>query len=203
MFKHYSELLLAMSLLLQASCSSLPEEPQSAAQGHTVTPVLQADYLDAIALMQEHEWLAAQQRLSPITVLHPQLSGPWLNLGITRLQLGDSSAAEAAFMRSLEANPGNIEACNQLGILYRRAGRLDEARRFYEAALLHDPDYADAHWNLGILHDQYLSNPQQALQHYERFQEITGSGDQQLQAWIDELRQQTRAVSMTATRVKP
>jgi tetratricopeptide (TPR) repeat protein len=202
MFKHYTELLFAMSLLLQAACSSLPEERQSAEQGHTVTPMLQADYLDAIALMQEHEWVAAQQRLVPITVSHPQLSGPWLNLGITQLQLGNSSAAESSFKRSLEANPGNIEACNQLGILNRRAGRLDEARRFYDAALLHDPDYADAHWNLGILHDQYLSNPQLALQHYERFQEITGSGDPQLQAWIDELRQTTRTGSMTA-RVKP
>ncbi len=152
--------------------------------------------------MQEHEWLAAQQRLAPITASHPQLSGPWLNLGITYLQLGDSSAAEADFKRALEANPGNIEACNQLGILYRRTGRLEEARRYYEAALLHDPDYADAHWNLGILYDQYLPNPQLALQHYERYQAITGSADPQLQAWIDELRLHTRAESMTAT-VKP
>jgi len=202
MFKHYTELLLAMSLLLQIACSSLPEERQSTGQGRPVTPALQADYLDAITLMQEHEWKAAQQRLSPITVSHPQLSGPWLNLGITQLQLGNSAAAESSFKRSLDANPGNIEACNQLGILYRRAGQLDDAHRFYEAALLHDPDYADAHWNLGILHDQYLSNPQLALQHYERFQEITGSGDPQLQAWIDELRQKTRTDSMTA-RIKP
>jgi tetratricopeptide (TPR) repeat protein len=198
MFSRYTELLVAMIMLLQAGCSSMPGEHQTTSQLQTITPVLQADYLEAIALMQEHEWLAAQQRLLPITTSHPQLSGPWLNLGITQLQLGDSGAAEAAFNRALEANPGNIEACNQLGILYRRAGRLDEARRYYEAALLHDPDYADAHWNLGILHDQYLSNPQQALQHYERYQGITGSADPQLQAWIDELRLETRAESMTA-----
>lgn len=202
MFKQYTELLLAMSLLLLAACSSMPDNQQSAAQERAITPVLQADYLDTIALMQEHEWQAAQQRLSPITSSHPQLSGPWLNLGITHLQLGDSRAAETAFKRALEANPANVEACNQLGILYRRAGRLDEARRYYEAALQHDPDYADAHWNLGILHDQYLSNPLLALQHYERYQAITGSEDPQLQAWIDELRIQSRAGTMTA-KVKP
>lgn len=202
MFRHYTELLFAICLLLQAGCSSMPAGQQSTASTQAITALLQADYLEAIALMQEHEWKAAQQQLSPITVSHPQLSGPWLNLGITYLQLGDGSAAEAAFRRALDANPGNIEACNQLGVLSRRVGNLDEARRFYEAALLHDPDYPDAHWNLGILHDQYLSNPQLALQHYERYRAITGSGDPQLQGWINELRLHDRAETMTA-KVKP
>ena len=188
MFRHYIELLIAMSLLLLAGCSSMPEERQATPQQHAITPELQADYLEALTLMRSQQWLTAQQQLQPITATHPELSGPWLNLGITHLQLGDSSAAEAAFKRALEANPGNIEACNQLGILSRRAGRLDEARRYYEAALLHDPEYPDAHWNLGILHDQYLSNPRLALQHYERYQAITGSGDPHLQGWIDALR---------------
>jgi len=201
MYKHYTELLLAICLLLQAGCSSVPVG-QSSASGQAITPLLQADYLEAVTLMQEHEWQAAQQRLSPITVSHPHLSGPWLNLGIAYLQLGDVSAAESAFRQALAANPGNVEACNQLGILSRRAGNFEEARRFYEAALLHDPDYPDAHWNLGILYDQYLSNPQQALQHYERYQAITGSGDPQLQGWIDELRLHDRAETMTA-KVKP
>jgi tetratricopeptide (TPR) repeat protein len=193
--------MLAVSLLL-AGCSSVPERSDSATRQLDVTPELQADYQKAITLMQEHEWLAAQQRLTPITASHPHLSGPWLNLGITQLQLGEGSAAEAAFKQALAANPGNVEACNQLGILYRRADRLEEARRLYEAALLHDPDYADAHWNLGILHDQYLPNPQLALQHYERYQAITGTSDPQLQAWIDDLRVLTRAGNMTA-KVKP
>jgi tetratricopeptide (TPR) repeat protein len=198
MSKHYIELLFAMILLLQAGCSSMPGERQTTPQQYAITPALQADYLDAIALMQSQQWLPAQQQLLSITTTHPGLSGPWLNLGITHLQLGDSSAAEAAFNRALQVNPRNIEACNQLGILARRAGRFEAARRYYEAALLNDPDYPDTHWNLGILHDQYLSNPQLALQHYERFQAITGSGDPQLQGWIDALRQHEQAEVMTA-----
>jgi Tfp pilus assembly protein PilF len=198
MFRHYVELLVATSLLFHAGCSSMPGEHQPMPQQHAITPALQADYLDAITLMQSQQWLAAQQQLLPITVTHPQLSGPWLNLGITHLQLGDSSAAEAAFKRALEVNPGNIEACNQLGIVARRAGRLDEARRYYEAALLHDPDYPDAHWNLGILYDQYLSNPQLALQHYERYRVISGSEDPQLQRWIEKLHLQEQTEILTA-----
>ena len=202
MFKQYTELLIAMALLLLAGCSSMPGERQTTPQQHAITPALQADYLDVITLMQSQQWVTAQQQLLSITTTHPELSGPWLNLGITHLQLGDSSAAEAAFKRALEANPGNIEACNQLGILARRAGRLDDARRYYEAALLNDPDYPDAHWNLGILHDRYLSNPQRALQHYEHYQVITGTADPNLQGWIDELRLHEQAEVMTA-KAKP
>lgn len=202
MYRHCIELLVATSLLLQAGCSSMPGERQPAPQRYAITPALQADYLDIITLMQSQQWLTAQQQLLSITTTHPELSGPWLNLGITHLQLGDSSAAETAFQRALEANPGNIEACNQLGVLARRAGQFDAARRYYEAALLNDPDYPDAHWNLGILHDRYLSNPQLALQHYLRYQVITGSGDPHLQEWIDALRLHEQTEIMTA-KVKP
>jgi tetratricopeptide (TPR) repeat protein len=200
MLKRYSDIAVCMILLVLAGCSSLQFDRQ--ADAPAITPTLQDNYLAALELMDSGEWQAAREQLEPITSTHPALSGPWLNLGITQLQLGDEKAAEHAFLQALEANPGNAEACNQLGIMHRRAGRLEEARRFYEAALANAPDYPNAHWNLGILHDRYLGNPQLALQHYERYQAITASGDPQLQAWIDELRKQVQAEAMTA-KAKP
>ena len=149
--------------------------------------------------MQAEDWHAAADRLGVITAAQPGLSGAWVNLGITRVKLGDSTGAEAAFKKAIEANSRQAEAWNQLGIIYRRSGRLDEAQAVYNEALKHDPENADAHWNLAILHDRYLPEPALAVAHYEQYQQLTQSDDAQLQQWIAGLHEQlTQAAKMTA-----
>jgi len=141
----------------------------------------------AVSLMQQERWHEAVESLETITARQDELSGPWLNLGIAYSKSGDSASAETAFRKSIEMNTMNIEAYNQLGILYRRTGRLEKAGSIYESALAIDPDNTNIHWNLGILHDRYLPDPRKALLHYQRYQQLTGSDDMQLQAWIDNL----------------
>ena len=166
----------------------------------TPTPELKSDYQHALESMQSEQWQTARERLTQITTEQPSLSGPWVNLGITQTMLGDPASAETAFKTALDVNHRNIEACNQLGMLYRRQGRLDEAQFIYGEALRLDPDNANVHWNLAILYDRYLPNPREALQHYQRYQQLTGSDNPQLQAWITRL--QHNGDNMTA-RVKP
>ena len=166
----------------------------------TPTPELNAEYQQALGFMQAEQWQAASERLTRLTIQQPSLSGPWINLGITQTMRGDHASAETAFKTALDVNHRNIEAYNQLGMLYRRHGRLDEAQLIYEEALLIDPDNTSIHWNLAILYDRYLPNPSEALQHYRRYQQLTGSEDPQLQAWIVKLG--NHGDNMTA-RVKP
>lgn len=198
---------LALSAALLAGCASAPR------QESTLTPAIDSatpaskpapqdvdrDFRSAIALMQAEDWQAAADRLDAITTAQPGLSGAWVNLGIARVKLGDSGGAEQAFKTAIEANSQQTEAWNQLGIIYRRSGRLDEAQFIYNEALKHDPGYADAHWNLAILHDSYLPDPALALAHYEQYQQLTQSDDAQLQQWITSLREQLpQTVEMTA-----
>ena len=164
------------------------------------TPELTTDYKQAIQSMQAEQWQTAREQLTKITTQQPSLSGPWLNLGITQTMLGDHAGAETAFKTALDVNHRAIEAYNQLGMLYRRQGRLNESQFIYEEALRLDPDNRNIHWNLAILYDRYLPNPHQALQHYQRYQQLTGSDDPQLQAWITRL--DSHGENMTA-RVKP
>ena len=164
------------------------------------TPELITNYQHAIQSMQDEQWQTAREQLTTITTQQPSLSGPWINLGITQNMLGDPSGAETAFKTALDVNHRAIEAYNQLGILYRRQERLDESQFIYEEALRLDPDNSSIHWNLAILYDRYLPNPRQALQHYQRYQQLTGSEDPLLQAWIDRL--DSHGDNMTA-RVKP
>jgi Flp pilus assembly protein TadD len=156
----------------------------------------------AVSLMQQEKWQDAVTRLEVITAQQAGLSGPWLNLGIAYSKRGNSESAEAAFRKSIDANAANIEAYNQLGLLYRRTGRLEEARFMYETALKSDPDNSNIHWNLGILHDKYLPDPRKALLHYRRYQQLTGTNDPQLQAWINSLSKDTQENSL-AVRVNP
>ncbi len=152
----------------------------------------------AVTLMQQEKWREAVQSLEIITSRQDELSGPWLNLGIAYTKTGDGESAEKAFKKSIDMNAGNIEAYNQLGILYRRTGRIEEAGFIYESALIAAPDNTNIHWNLGILHDKYLPDARKALFHYQRYQQLTGSDDAQLQAWINNLANNNPATGFTA-----
>ena len=152
----------------------------------------------AVKLMQEEQWPAAVDMLEAITTEQPALSGPWLNLGIASTKRGNSKAAEVAFKQAIDVNAANIEAYNQLGILYRRTGRYEEARHIYETALEIDPDNTSLHWNLAILHDTDLPDPRKALFHYQYYQQITGSDNPHLLSWIKSLAKDTQTSSLTA-----
>lgn len=164
------------------------------------TPELKTRYQHAIQSMQAEQWQTAREQLTIITTQQPSLAGPWLNLGITQTMLGEHASAESAFKTTLDVDHRAIEAYNQLGMLYRRQSRLDEAQFIYEEALRLDPDNSNIHWNIAILYDRYLPNPRKALQHYQRYQQLTGSEDPLLHAWITRLK--SHGDNMTA-RMKP
>jgi Flp pilus assembly protein TadD len=189
---------MALSAVLLGGCAATPSAR------HTDTPVtgdptdtaavvvdVESEFRSALQLMKASEWERATAKLAAITASAPGLPGAWLNLGIARVKTGDSTAAEQAFRKTLELDRSQVAAYNELGILLRRSGRLEEAAATYAAGLQVNPNAEDIHWNLGILYDRYLPNPAQALYHYERYRELTQSDDRQLQSWIDALREQT------------
>lgn len=198
-----SGMLLATALLL-SGCAITPEQTApTPAHTSTTSQVSRADtgsaFRTAVNLMQHEDWHAAVERLQAITAQDPQLPGVWVNLGIAHVQLGDAAAAEADFHHALELNTLHAEAWNQLGMLYRRSNRLEDARHSYLEVLKTNPDHVDVHWNLAILYDQFLSDPVQALAHYTRYQQLTQSTDPQLQQWITSLQQQVpQPVNLTA-----
>ncbi len=95
-------------------------------------------------------------------------------------------------LRALAAGPpGSAAAYDQLGILYRKSGRFEDAQAAYEQAIATAPDYAPAHLNLGVLHDLYLQQPDPALQQYVLYQKLAAAPLPQVQQWIAEVK--TRA----------
>jgi len=149
----------------------------------------QHDYERALESLDSGHSNNAKQLLLDLTETYPEFSGPYANLGILYLHEGNLEAAEENLAKAVQINPHNAMAYNQLGILYRHTGRFDEARQAYNQALKINPDYANAHLNLGILCDLFLQDAQQALQHYERYLELTPGDNKQVSLWLADLKQ--------------
>jgi cellulose synthase operon protein C len=74
------------------------------------------------------------------------------------------------------------------GLAHREAGRFDDARRAYEQVLAANPAHAGARLNLAILHDLYLHDPAQALQHYRALPRDAAVAElRELPRWLAEL----------------
>ena len=72
-------------------------------------------------------------------------------MALTRIQLAYWKDSETLFRRMIAATEGNYIAHYNLANGYSRQGRLDDAVREYKAALVDEPNYAEAHNNLGTV----------------------------------------------------
>ena len=193
--------LLITVIFFTGGCSSTPpvahEKPAAPAARHDLQPdntgpnpaeLAQHDYEQALKSLDSGRDKYAKQQLLALTETYPEFSGPYANLGILYFREGDMKSAEEILTKAVQINPQNAMAYNQLGILYRHTGRFDEARQAYNHALQINPDYANAHLNLGILCDLFLLDPNQALQHYERYMELSPDGNEKVSLWLADLK---------------
>ena len=198
-YANASMIVIALSLAGCASTSQGPAvsiEPGATGEIKETVIDVEGEFEAAVQLMKIEDWHAASEKLAAITSAQPRLSGAWMNLGIAHSNIGNGAAAETAFKRAIDTNTRQVAAYNELGIIYRRSDRLEDAASIYNEGLKIDPDNPDLHWNLGILYDRYLPNPAQALIHYEYYRQLTQSEDRQLLAWISELREQAGQVNV-------
>jgi Flp pilus assembly protein TadD len=183
-----------------AACATTAEKPRAKAQvavqqqvGFTITEAVsmneavRTDYDRALALLGSGNLEQGIVVLQTVVDNAPSVSGPQVDLGIALHRKGDLEAAEEHLLQALELNPEHPVIHNELGIIYRKTGRFDAARRSYEAALATYPGYHHARRNLGVLCDLYLADPDCALESYEAYMQ-TVPGDEEAAMWIVDLR---------------
>jgi tetratricopeptide (TPR) repeat protein len=83
--------------------------------------------------------------------LGADLPSVFAKVGQRYAEQGRSERALALYERALERHDDAV-LHNRLGVLYGRAGRLDEAENHFRRALELKPDYADAHANLASIY---------------------------------------------------
>jgi tetratricopeptide (TPR) repeat protein len=82
----------------------------------------------------------------------------------------------------------DANALNQQGIAQRQAGRFDEARRAFEAAIAKDAAAVAPQLNLGILQDLYLGDASAATTQYQRALALSPEDAPLIQKWLAELK---------------
>lgn len=204
-----------------ATASGAAESGKSAAPAATApagtsaagTPVAEippralADFNRAVGMMRAGNSSEAELEFKQISVSYPQLSTPYVNLGILFRKGGHLDQSEDALKSAVQRNGSSAIAWTELGATQRMRGEFKDAQASYEKAIAADPNYAAAYRDLGVLSDLYLGDPESALTAFERYKEITGE-DKPVSTWIAELRQRTgktapRPAAKPATEAAP
>lgn len=160
----------------------------------TVPAEVQRRFAQAQALIDQQEWQAALVELRALAEAHPTLSGAALDLALLYWQLGDAEQAGRWFERSIANNASNIDAYNEYGIFLRAQGQFAHAEAIYLLALEQWEASANTHRNIGILYDLYVGEPRKALQHYQRYQVLTGATDPEVAGWIADLERRQQSI---------
>ena len=145
------------------------------------------DYERALGLLEQGERAQGIALLQDIVASAPGVSAPRIDLGIAYHRDGDLERAEAELLTALKLNPEHPIAHNELGIIYRKSGRFQEARDSYESALAVYSGYHFARRNLAVLCDLYLGDLDCALENYEAYMQ-TVPGDDEATIWIADLK---------------
>ena len=155
-----------------------------------VTPRGKADWDRAVGFMRSGNNTEAELEFKQVALQFPQLSAPYVNLGILYRKAGRLEQSEDALKTAVERNDGSAVAWTELGATQRLRGEFPNAAASYEKAIAADPNFAPAYRNLGVVSDLYLGDPERALTAFEHYKELTGE-EKPVSGWIAELRART------------
>jgi len=152
-----------------------------------VTARGKADFDRAVGFMRAGNTTEAELEFKQVALQFPQLSSPYVNLGILYRKTGRLDQSEAVLKTAVQRNDANAVAWTELGATQRLRGEFPTAAESYEKAIADDPNFAPAYRNLGVVTDLYLGDPERALTAFEKYRELTGE-EKPVSTWIAELR---------------
>ncbi|HET8708600.1 MAG TPA: tetratricopeptide repeat protein [Pseudomonadales bacterium] len=151
------------------------------------------DFQKALAAMQAGQDSLALQLFRDLEQKYPLLSGPYLNEAKILVKQKKFDDAKNQLMKAASLHPQNPYIYNELGLVQRELGQFQDAMQSYQKALQIAPNYALAHYNLGILADLYLQNYTLALDQYKAYQSLLPEPDKKVAGWIKDLERRVKS----------
>jgi Flp pilus assembly protein TadD len=197
----WKKLAVILAITVLAGCSliqhkSIREEARTASQAAAVNG---DDYQHSLSALKAGKDEDALKRFETLSKSYPDFAASYINVGLIEIKRDNLHTAETALLHAAQLAPQQPEIYNGLGIIYRRTGQFKEAETAYLKALQLAPDYANAHLNIGILYDIYLNKLSEALDHYQRYQAISGGNNTMVSKWIIDVKHRL-ANTMGATK---
>ena len=171
--------------------------PSGGESAMAIPPAVLTLIEQATASMAAGDFIDAELRFKEFLLQYPGYPGAHVNLAIIHASNGNDAAARVSVDAALALEPNHAAALNQLGMLLRRNGKFLEAEAAYLKAVTVSPEYALAHYNLGVLNELYLQRLDVALQNFETYQSLVGE-DKQVAKWIKDLTRRVAANQRTA-----
>jgi len=110
---------------------------------------------------------AALDRLSTYLAKWPNDAGAWFLASKAYVLTGDSAQAERALLRTIQLDPGRVQAFALLGDLHAASGKLDVALQQFQGWAAREPKSIAAHTMVGLTLER-LNRIDEAKQVYER-----------------------------------
>jgi len=90
-----------------------------------------------------------------------------INLGALTFGYRDYESAYRYFSKAEKVAPDNLKVILSKAVAARALGRHKEAEKGYQQVLVHQPNHSGAHYNLGVLYQEYTQNLEGALKEYQ------------------------------------
>ena len=151
-----------------------------------------SDFNRALNELKKGNLDSASARFDKLAKQYPALAGPIVNQAIILRKKGKPQEAYDLLQNALLTHARNPYLLNQLGVVSRELGKFKQAQVSYETAIRIDEKYPMAHYNLGVLADLYLHDPQLALNEFKIYQTLIPTPDKKVAGWIKELERRVK-----------
>jgi Tfp pilus assembly protein PilF len=157
--------------------------------------LFEAHYNLALALEKTGRRAEAASEYRETLRLRPAYTAASLNLGAALYGEKRYQEAIEVYRDALARDPRSEAARNNLAEAYRAAGAREQARREFERVLKDNPDYAPAHYGLGVLLDDERGDRRRAAEHYRRYLALApqAADADQVRQWLQQAEGSERA----------
>jgi tetratricopeptide (TPR) repeat protein len=142
-----------------------------------------SDFEKALDCLRDKNYEKGIELLNKVVERSPKATAPYINLAIAYEITDKPKQAEESLKKALAINPDHPVTNNEMGILYRKTGRFQEARKSYEHVLERYPGYLPARKNLGVVCDLYIRDLECALKNYQLYN-AANPEDKVVKIWI-------------------